>query len=38
LPWKELERADEIRCPVCGGSCVPDADTVAMEFEVTNHG
>ena len=35
LPWKDLGRADDLKCPVCGGSCVADTDTVAMEYEVS---
>ena len=39
LEWEERDRADEdLRCPICGGTCVPDMETVAMEFEVTSAG
>lgn len=37
LYWKlgphELQRVDDLHCPICGGSCEPDTDTSAFEIE-----
>ena len=34
LPWSELDRADDLRCPSCGGECEADVDTAVAEMEV----
>lgn len=35
LEWKDLHRADDLRCPVCGGGCEPDLDTLVNEIDLS---
>ena len=34
LAWQDRERAMDLRCPLCGGRCEADLETLAGEVEV----
>jgi len=34
LAWQDRERAMDLKCPLCGGRCEADLETLAGEVEV----